>query len=74
MIVDVITEVDIVAYGQFECHMQLATRCVPSKSANGADNGLLQALQRGEERERERKDVRRKLARGVFVSQKRYTQ
>jgi hypothetical protein len=44
MIVDVIIEIDIVAYGQFECHMQLPT--LPSKSANGADNGLLQALQR----------------------------
>ena len=46
MIIDAVIVTDIVAYGQFECHMQLATRCVPSKSANGADNGLLQALRR----------------------------
>jgi hypothetical protein len=49
--------------------MQLATRCVPSKFANGADSRLLQALRR-----KKKVDVRRKLARGVFVSQKQYTQ
>jgi len=68
MIIEVVIEIDIVAYGQFECHTQLATRCVPSKSANGADNGLLQALQR------KKMDARRKSARGVYVSEKHYTQ
>lgn len=54
MIIDIVMEIDTVAYGQFEFHMQLATRCVPSISANGADNGLLEAQQR-----KKKMDVRR---------------